>query len=46
MYVVKTWEDGQWVAWSSGANPSNINKLVDLHRVIRPGVPYMVDKVE
>jgi len=44
LYVLKTRVDGQWVAWTSSANQKNINKLIDLHKVVKPGVPFIVDK--
>jgi len=45
MYILKTWNGREYVPWTSQANPSNINKLIELHKVIKPGVPYVVDKV-
>jgi hypothetical protein len=44
MYILKTFENGRYVAWTAGANPSNINKLIELHKLIKPGTPYLVDK--
>lgn len=44
MYVLKTWEDGKYVPWTSSANQSNINKLIELHELVKPGIPYVVDK--
>lgn len=45
MYVLKTRKDGAWVAWTSSASQKNIHKLIDLHKVIKPGVPYIIDRV-
>ena len=45
MYILKTWNGREYVAWTSGTNPSNINKLISLHERVKPGVPYIVDKV-
>jgi hypothetical protein len=45
MYVLKTWNGKEYVPWTSGTNPSNINKLIDLHKIMYPGKPYVVDKV-
>lgn len=42
VWVIKTWKNGEYVAWTSGANPSNINKLARLHELVKPGVPYVV----
>jgi hypothetical protein len=44
MWVLKTWNGKEYVPWTSGANPSNINKLVQLHELVRPGIPFVVDK--
>ena len=45
MYVLKTWNGREYVPWTAGTNPSNINKLVRLHELVKPGTPYVVDKV-
>lgn len=44
MYILKTWEDGAFIPWTSSANPSNINKLITLHEYLWPGKPYVVDR--
>ncbi len=44
MWVLKTWNGSEFVPWTAGANPSNINKLVRLHELVKPGVLYVVDR--
>lgn len=44
MWVLKTWNGSEYVPWTASANPSNINKLAQLHELIKPGVPYVIAK--
>lgn len=44
MWTLKTWNGKEYIPWTSGANPSNINKLIQLHELVKPGVPFVVAK--
>lgn len=46
MYVLKTWNGKEYVAWTASTNQSNINKLARLHELVKPGTPYVVDRAK
>lgn len=43
MYVIRIYRNGEWVAWTSTANPAIVDQYLQLLGVLHPGIPFAVD---
>lgn len=43
MYTIKLWRDGEYVPWTTAANPKVINMYLNLLEQLHPGIEYVID---